>query len=180
LALGHRGVERRCAGAGLSDPADPLGGRLRGRGTTDFMARLLADKLRGPLGQPVVVENRTGANGALAPRWWRSRSPTAPRSISPPRASRPSIRICGRRPTTRSRIFARGRPGGVQLHHAGGECATKINSAQDLAALARQNPGTITIAITGLGSVSHLGAELFQAAAGIKLSRCPIGAPRPP
>src|SRR5215469_688724 len=34
-------------------------------GTTDFMARLLADRLRGPLGQPVVVENRTGANGSL-------------------------------------------------------------------------------------------------------------------
>src|SRR5580765_7600352 len=34
-------------------------------GTTDFMARLLADKLREPLGQIVVVENRTGANGAL-------------------------------------------------------------------------------------------------------------------
>src|SRR3979490_934422 len=34
-------------------------------GTTDFMARLLADKLREPLGQIVYVENRTGANGAL-------------------------------------------------------------------------------------------------------------------
>jgi tripartite-type tricarboxylate transporter receptor subunit TctC len=34
-------------------------------GTTDFMARLLADRLRGPLGQSVIVENRTGANGAI-------------------------------------------------------------------------------------------------------------------
>ena len=31
-------------------------------GTTDFMARLLADKLRGPLGQSVIVENKTGAD----------------------------------------------------------------------------------------------------------------------
>src|SRR6266849_8439306 len=34
-------------------------------GTTDFMARLLAEKMRGPLGQPVFVENKPGANGAI-------------------------------------------------------------------------------------------------------------------
>jgi len=34
-------------------------------GSIDFIARLLADKLREPLRQPVLVENRTGANGAL-------------------------------------------------------------------------------------------------------------------
>src|SRR5437868_300470 len=34
-------------------------------GTTDFMARLLADRLRGQLGQTVFVENKTGANGAI-------------------------------------------------------------------------------------------------------------------
>src|SRR5262245_24388465 len=34
-------------------------------GTTDLLARLRADQLRGPLAPPVVVENRTGANGAI-------------------------------------------------------------------------------------------------------------------
>ena len=35
-------------------------------GTTDFVARLLAEKLRGPLGQSVIVENKPGANGAIS------------------------------------------------------------------------------------------------------------------
>src|SRR5882672_1135391 len=34
-------------------------------GPTDFVARLLADKLKTLLGQPVVIENKPGANGAI-------------------------------------------------------------------------------------------------------------------
>jgi tripartite-type tricarboxylate transporter receptor subunit TctC len=34
-------------------------------GTTDFAARLIAERMRASLGQAVIVENRPGANGAL-------------------------------------------------------------------------------------------------------------------
>jgi tripartite-type tricarboxylate transporter receptor subunit TctC len=51
--------------------------------------------------------------------------------------------------------------------------AMPVASARDLATLARQKPGKITVAITGLGSVSHLGAELFQSDAGVKLVEVP-------
>jgi tripartite-type tricarboxylate transporter receptor subunit TctC len=53
-------------------------------GPTDFVARILADKLKPLLGQSVVVENKPGANGAIScssPRSARSRS----RRIWPPR-----------------------------------------------------------------------------------------------
>jgi tripartite-type tricarboxylate transporter receptor subunit TctC len=51
--------------------------------------------------------------------------------------------------------------------------AMKVNSARELAALAKERPGAITIAITGLGAISHLGLELFQAAAGVKFQAVP-------
>jgi tripartite-type tricarboxylate transporter receptor subunit TctC len=46
-----------------------------------------------------------------------------------------------------------------------------VNSARELAALARERP--VTIAITGLGAISHLGLELFQAAASVKFQAVP-------
>jgi tripartite-type tricarboxylate transporter receptor subunit TctC len=51
--------------------------------------------------------------------------------------------------------------------------AMPVNSARDLAALARQQPGNITIAITGIGAISHLGLELFQSAAGVQFQHVP-------
>jgi tripartite-type tricarboxylate transporter receptor subunit TctC len=49
--------------------------------------------------------------------------------------------------------------------------AMPVSSARALAALARERP--VTVAITGLGSISHLGLELFQAAAQVKFQAVP-------
>ncbi len=104
-----------------------------------------------------------------APSSWRSRSPTAIRSTSPPRVSRRSIRICAPAPYDTLRDFAPVALVAFNSTMLVVNAAMPVNSAVDLAALARENPGKITIAITALGSVSHLGAVLFQSAAGVQV-----------
>jgi tripartite-type tricarboxylate transporter receptor subunit TctC len=51
--------------------------------------------------------------------------------------------------------------------------ALKVDAAPDMVALARAKPGAITVAITGVGAISHLAIELLQHAAGIKLQYVP-------
>jgi len=142
-------------------------------GTTDFMARLLADRLRGPLGQPVVVENRTGANGAIGAELVAKAEPdgyTLYFTTAGVATVYPHLKPAPYDPIRDFAAVGRVAFNSTMLVV---NAATPIKSARDLAALAREKPGKVTIAITGIGSVSHLGAELFQAAAGIKLVEVP-------
>ena len=142
-------------------------------GSTDFMARLLADKLRSPLGQPVVVENRTGANGAIGAEFVAKSAAdgyTLYFTTAGVATVYPHLKPA---PYDTLRDFVGVSRVAFNSTMLVVNAATPVRSAQDLAALAREKPGKITIAITGLGSVSHLGAELFQAAAGIKLVEVP-------
>jgi tripartite-type tricarboxylate transporter receptor subunit TctC len=142
-------------------------------GTTDFMARLLADKMRGPLGQPVVVENRTGANGALGAEYVAKAEPDGYMLYFTTAGVATVYPHLKPAPYDPLRDFAAVGRVAFNSTMLVVNAATPIRSARDLAALARQKPGKVTIAITGIGSVSHLGAELFQAAAGIKLVEVP-------
>jgi tripartite-type tricarboxylate transporter receptor subunit TctC len=51
-------------------------------GPSDTLARVLAEGMRGPLGQPVIIENVSGAGAASAPGAWRVPRRTATRSAS--------------------------------------------------------------------------------------------------
>jgi len=142
-------------------------------GATDFMARLLADKLRGPLGQPVVVENRTGANGAIGAEFVAKSAVdgyTLYFTTAGVATVYPHLKPA---PYDTLRDFVGVARVAFNSTMLVVNAATPVQSARDFAGLAREKPGKLTIAITGLGSVSHLGAELFQAAAGIKLTEVP-------
>jgi tripartite-type tricarboxylate transporter receptor subunit TctC len=141
-------------------------------GTTDFMARLIADKLKTALGETVVVENKPGANGAIGAEYVAKAAPdgttlffTTVGAV----AINPGLRAD--LPYDPIRDFA---PVGLAAFNSTMlvvNAATKVNSAQELAALARVRP--VSIGVTGIGAVSHLGLELFQSAAAIKLTIVP-------
>lgn len=143
-------------------------------GTTDFVARLLAERLRISLGQPVIVENRPGANGAIAAEHVAKAEPDGTTLFFT------TVGAVAINPALRSQLaydpiknFA---PVGMAVLNTTMlvvNAAMKVDSARALAALAKQRPGAITIGITGRGAISHLGLELFQAAAGVKFQAVP-------
>jgi tripartite-type tricarboxylate transporter receptor subunit TctC len=143
-------------------------------GTTDFVARLLADKIKVPLGQSVIVENKPGANGAIGADYVAKADAdgytlffTTVGAV----AINPALR--SNLPYDSLRDFA---PVGLTVRNSTMlvvNAGMKAGSAKELAALAREKPGTVTIGITGVGAISHLGLELFQSAAGIKLQAVP-------
>jgi tripartite-type tricarboxylate transporter receptor subunit TctC len=122
----------------------------------------------------VIVENRAGANGAIAADFVAKAEPdgytlffTTVGAV----AINPGLR--NDLPYDPLKDFA---PVGMAAFNSTMlvvNAAMKVNSARELAALAKAKPGTVTIGVTGIGAVSHLGLELFSAAAGIKLTIVP-------
>jgi tripartite-type tricarboxylate transporter receptor subunit TctC len=140
-------------------------------GTTDFMARLLADRLRGPLGQSVIVENRTGANGAIGAEYVARSEPdgyTLYFTTAGVAAVYPHLRPA---PYDPLRDFAPVSLVAFNSTMLVVNAGLPVKSAVDLAALAREKPGKITLAITSCCS---------NLRRGYSFSRFPIAAQRRP
>jgi len=142
-------------------------------GPTDFVARLIADKLKAQLGQNVIVENKPGANGAIGAEYVaRSEADghllfltTVGAVAITPHLSKPNYdTLRDFAPVT---LAVRNTTMLVVKPEA------PVNSAKELAALAKDKPNAIPFASTGSGSMPHLALELFQSAAGVKFLHVP-------
>ncbi|HEX4553938.1 MAG TPA: tripartite tricarboxylate transporter substrate binding protein [Xanthobacteraceae bacterium] len=143
-------------------------------GTTDFVARQLAEKAKASLGQSIVVENKPGANGAIGADFVAKSEPdgyTLFFSTAGALAINPSMRtdlpydpikdFTPIVPVARNTVLFAVNP------------TLGVATAQEMIARAKDKPGTITVAITGVGAISHLAIEMLQLAAGIKLQYVP-------
>ncbi|HEY4922167.1 MAG TPA: tripartite tricarboxylate transporter substrate binding protein [Xanthobacteraceae bacterium] len=142
-------------------------------GSSDVLARLLGERLAQALGQPVVVDDRAGAGSRIgselvahaAPDGYTLLLADMPLTIIP--AIQKGVRYDPVRDFTPIGLI--GTASMVLFVNPGMPAAT----VTDFVALAKEEPGKITIASGGIGSTTHLTAELFQAKAGIKLLHVP-------
>ena len=143
-------------------------------GPTDFVGRLLADKLKDLLGQSVIIENKPGAAGAIGAESVVRSAPdgyTLFLTTSGAVVITPHLQADAHYDPVRD--F-------TPITHVVNVTTTLVvrpelgvNSAKDLVAMAKAKPATIPFASTGIGSPPHIALELLQSAAGVKLVHVP-------
>src|SRR5215470_6894873 len=143
-------------------------------GTTDYVARLLADRVKTALGQPVVIENKPGANGAIGADYVAKAEPdgyTLFFSTAGALSIIPNMRTD--LPYDPLKSFTPILPTARNTVLFAVNTGTGLSTAQEMVARAKDKPGTITVAVTGIGAISHLAIEMLQTAAKIKLQVVP-------
>jgi tripartite-type tricarboxylate transporter receptor subunit TctC len=143
-------------------------------GPTDVIARIVAADMTGPLGQQVIVENVSGAAGAIGTR-----------TVAKAKPDGLTITF-GNNQTHGNNMFMLKDPGYDAVKDfaplAGAGAFEHVfvvrndlgaQNIQDVIKLAKEKPGALNYGSTGIGSGSHLSTELFMARTGIKMTHVP-------
>lgn len=143
-------------------------------GSTDIVARVLAEKLGQGLGQAFVIDNRGGAGGTTGSDVAAKAAPdgyTLLIGTSSTHAIAGSL--YGKLPYDAVREFAPVSMIGTATIMLVAHPSVPAKSVRDLVALAKAQPTLLTFASSGNGGVSHLAGEYFKAQAGIQMQHIP-------
>lgn len=142
----------------------------------DAMARALADVLSKDLGQPVVIENRPGANGSLAASYVISQPAdghtlflvgVSNMSWNPFLYKQLSYNLT--RDLVGVAVLANSRFVTVAAPSLG------VRTLAELVTKAKAEPGRIDFASVGVGNSTHLATELLMQRTGIQMQHVPFG-----
>jgi tripartite-type tricarboxylate transporter receptor subunit TctC len=143
-------------------------------GTADAVPRIVADWLSRKWGQPVVIDNRTGAAGNIGAEAVYNALPDGYTLLSAPP---PPLVInhnlypkLGFDPTKFEPIIVMAHvPNAIIVNPT----RIKATSVAELITYARENPDKLLVATQGNGTTSHLTSELFQLMAKVKMRHVP-------
>ena len=161
-------------GSGQAYPAKPirfLVGFPPG-GTNDIVARAIAPRFSEYLGQPVVIENRGGANASIATDLAAHAAPDGYTIllVAPGHATNPALlKLNFDSITDFAFITLLAESQNLLVVHP----SLPAHSVKALIALSKKRPGEINYGSSGIGATPHLSGELFQYMTGIKWVHIP-------
>jgi tripartite-type tricarboxylate transporter receptor subunit TctC len=149
-------------------------------GSTDILARTVADKLSRSIGQPVIVDNKPGASGNIGSDAVAKSTPDgytllfgsmSTHAINP--GMMPSMPFRGVEDFTPIALVA------FVTNTMVINPSLPVSNMKEFIAYAKANPGKIAYASAGPGSTNHLSAALLEKMAGIQMLHVPYkgGAP---
>jgi len=142
-------------------------------GTTDTMARALAQALGGELGRTVVIENRPGAGGNIAAEAVARAAPDGNTLLMSFTSHAINASLYPRLPFDPIKDFTAltmiSTSPSVLVAHP----KVPANNVSELIALARSRPGQLNFAIGALGSSLHLAGDAFKMKAGVFILNIP-------
>ena len=138
-------------------------------GGSDFAARIAGQKLTELLGQNVIIDNRTGANGAIAAEMAARAAPDGYTLFMLAVAHLVGNAFPNKLPYDALRDYEPVSQVTQQPYLAVVTPSLPARSVQELIDLARAKPGQLNYASTGIGGSNHLAAELFNSMAGTRM-----------
>jgi tripartite-type tricarboxylate transporter receptor subunit TctC len=140
----------------------------------DFVARLVAEKLRQSLGQTVVVENRGGASGAIASTMVARAAPDGYTLIAATSGTHVSpVHLMKKLSYDPIRDFTPIMAAAEPVTGLVVNADLPVKSMPELIAYAKANPGKLTYGSSGVGSVFHVMGALLNQTAGIETRHVP-------
>src|SRR5882757_11570373 len=142
-------------------------------GSADILCRLVGEKLSAAWGQPVIIDNRVGAGGNVgAEIVYRAEPDGYTLLCSPPGPLSINHNLYKTLPYDWSK-FAPITVLALTPNVITVRKDLPANSAQELIAYAKANPGKVTYASQGNGSTSHLSAQMLATMGGIEMVHVP-------
>lgn len=141
-------------------------------GAVDIIARTLAQHLQDGLGQPIVVDNKPGAGTNIATKALIDSAPDGYTVMLAANALAANVSLFKPAPYELNRVTPIALVGRVPVVLAA-NAKSSVDSIKALIAQSKAKPESINFGTPGNGSTPHLAIELFERAAGIRLTHVP-------
>jgi tripartite-type tricarboxylate transporter receptor subunit TctC len=146
-----------------------------GGGITDVVTRIVTQKMSGPLGQSIVVDNRPGANSILGSDLAAKAAPDGYTMVTVIAGYAANVTLYqGKLPFDPKKDLVPVSLAGIAPLIMTATPSLPAKDVKELIAYAKANPGKLNFGSSGIGAAAHLTTELFKQTVGVDMVHVPF------